>query len=79
MVLSKSNKYIYVADGTGGIFILNRKKLPEFDIISRLEIDGWVNNILPVYNDKYILGINTSYGQLFLANIEDIYNPVLYS
>jgi hypothetical protein len=40
-------------------------------IESRIRLDGWLNYVLPLFDDKYVIAVNSSYGSLYLINIED--------
>jgi hypothetical protein len=53
--------------------------LPELKIISRVRMDGWLANIFSIKKDSYIVGVNSSYGSVYLVDIRDKKNPWILS
>ena len=46
---------------------------------SRIKLDGWLNNVYTVYNDKFVIAVNASYGSIYLINVEDKKSPYILS
>ena len=40
-------------------------------------MDGWCANVISIYNDKYIIAVNSSFGSIYLINIENKKSPYI--
>ncbi|EAR86719.2 kinase domain protein (macronuclear) [Tetrahymena thermophila SB210] len=74
-----SPNYGFFVDGLQGIFIASFDKMPQIDIISRVEILGWSNDITFLNNEKLLLVSTLEQGMVTMVDISDINHPFIVS
>ncbi|KAL4506672.1 hypothetical protein ABPG72_000243 [Tetrahymena utriculariae] len=74
-IISLNDKLFFLANGFQGIFIIDITNFFEPKKLSQLVLQGWVQWVNPIFNDKYIVVSQVEKGQLILINIEDPRNP----
>ncbi|EAR90814.2 transmembrane protein, putative (macronuclear) [Tetrahymena thermophila SB210] len=74
-IISQNDKLLYLANGFQGIFIIDITNFFEPKKLSQLVLQGWVQWVTPIFNEKYLMVSQVEKGQLSLVNIEDPANP----
>ncbi|KAL4459827.1 hypothetical protein ABPG74_003353 [Tetrahymena malaccensis] len=74
-IISQNDKLLFLANGFQGIFIIDIRNFFEPKQLSQLVLQGWVQWVNPIFNEKYIVASQVEKGQLSLINIEDPLNP----
>ncbi|KAL4497770.1 hypothetical protein ABPG72_000525 [Tetrahymena utriculariae] len=74
-----SNDYAFLLDGFKGVAILDLTVLPQIKILSRIPLAGWVNHLLPIQQDNFLLTVVMEDQMLTLIDISDKKAPLILS
>ncbi|EAR89065.2 kinase domain protein (macronuclear) [Tetrahymena thermophila SB210] len=75
-----SNKqYAFIVQGLYGIDVIDMNSLPELNIVSRVQIQGYSNFISLIQNNTYALVSQLDIGEISLVNYTDITQPKIIS
>jgi hypothetical protein len=55
IIKSSDKNFAYVSDGVYGVTILDLSSLPELKVASNVELEGWTNCVMSVYDEKFII------------------------
>ncbi|EAR96669.2 calpain family cysteine protease (macronuclear) [Tetrahymena thermophila SB210] len=74
-----SNNYAFLLDGFKGVAILDLTVLPQIKILSRIPLTGWVNHLLSLQQDTFLLTVVMENQMLTLIDISDKEDPQILS
>ncbi|KAL4453883.1 hypothetical protein ABPG74_003766 [Tetrahymena malaccensis] len=74
-----SNDYAFLLDGFKGVAILDLTVLPKINILSRIPLAGWVNFLLSIQQDNFLLVVVMEDQMLTLIDISDKNDPLILS
>ncbi|KAL4498192.1 hypothetical protein ABPG73_006666 [Tetrahymena malaccensis] len=74
-----SLNYGFFVDGLQGIFIVSFENMPQIDIVSRVEILGWSNDVTFLNGEKLLLVSTLEQGMVTMVDISDIKHPFIVS
>ncbi|KAL4496722.1 hypothetical protein ABPG73_011688 [Tetrahymena malaccensis] len=73
------DNYAYIYDGFRGVGVIDTTVLPIIKIISRVQLQGWSNLIVPILNDDYFLVAQIESGMVSLIDSRNKTNMILIS
>ncbi|EAR93190.2 kinase domain protein (macronuclear) [Tetrahymena thermophila SB210] len=74
-----NKQYAFIVQGLYGIDVIDMTSLPQLNIVSRVQVQGYSNFISLIQNNTYALVSQLDIGEISLVNYTDITQPKIVS